>query len=59
MFVFVLFYSVFNASGTRECITAALQPVEYLQKYTRVQTTESASDEMTYKLVKFHGTKEG
>ena len=54
-----LFHLVFNASGTRECITAALQPVEYLQKYSRVQTTESASDEMTYKLVKFHGTKEG
>ena len=33
--------------------------MEYLQKYSRVQTTESASDEMTYKLVKTHGTKEG
>ena len=50
---------MFNASGTRECITAALQPVEYFQKYSREQTIESASDEMTYKLVKFHGTKEG
>ena len=38
---------------------AALQPVKYLQKYSREQTIESASDEMTYKLVKFHGTKEG
>ena len=45
--------------GHSECITAALQPVKYLQKYSREQTIESASDEMTYKLVKFHGTKEG
>ena len=45
--------------GHSECIAAVLQPVEYLQKYSREQTTKSASDEMTYKLVKLHGIKEG
>ena len=57
--LFVCFIRCLTPPGHSECITAALQPVEYLQKYSRVQTTESASDEMTYKLVKTHGTKEG
>ena len=56
---FVCFIRCLTPPGHSECITAALQPVKYLQKYSREQTIESASDEMTYKLVKFHGTKEG
>ena len=57
--LFVCFIRCLTPPGHSECITAALQPVKYLQKYSREQTIESASDEMTYKLVKFHGTKEG